>query len=264
MSLMTSEIGMPAPRWPSLAPAGRRGVRLPPLGAGPMGPLAVAALAIGVHLVTAGRYGIFRDELYYIACSRHLAWGYVDHPPLIAGLTWVVVHLLGTGLLALRLLPALAAGGLVLLTAALAREMGGGGGARVMATVAVLAAPIYLLLHHWLTMNAFEPLLWAGVFWCAARMLNTGDTRLWLAIGGLTGVGLETKYSMAFCVAGLVVGLALTRERRLLMSPWAAAGGGCALLLILPNLVWLAANHFPFWSSSATRVRAGRGSLAHP
>src|SRR5215475_2894356 len=91
----------------------------------PSAVLLIALAKLTFHLATAPRYGIFCDELYYIACSRHLDWGYVDQPPLIAAITWIALHLFGSSLIALRLLPALAGAALVLLTARLTREMGG-------------------------------------------------------------------------------------------------------------------------------------------
>jgi hypothetical protein len=112
------------------------------------------------HLVTAGRYGIFRDELYYLACSEHLAWGYVDQPPLIALVAWFARHVFGSSLLGLRLLPAIAGAALVWLTGRLARELGGARFAQALAALAAFAVPIFLVFHHWLTMNAFEPLIW--------------------------------------------------------------------------------------------------------
>jgi hypothetical protein len=211
--------------------------------------IAVASLVfikVMLHLATAARYGIFRDELYYIACARHLAFGYVDHPPLIALITWLTMHLFGSSLGALRLLPALAGGMLVWVTARMARELGGGGFAQVLAGLAILPVPIYLILNHWLTMNAFEPLLWALTLWAALRMVARNDARLWLAIGALIGVGLENKYSMAFLAGALVLGLLLTPERRLLKTWWFAAGVGIAVVLFLPNLLWLARHGFPF------------------
>src|SRR5690242_21520153 len=93
------------------------------------GPAIVAYIAFGkllLHLLTAARYGIFRDELYYLACSEHLAAGYVDQPPLIALIAWFARHVLGTSLFALRLLPALAGAATVWLTGKLVREMGAG------------------------------------------------------------------------------------------------------------------------------------------
>ena len=209
-----------------------------------VGLLAMAKFA--VQFATAGRYGIFRDELYFVDCARHLAWGYVDHPPLIALVTWVVIHVFGTSLFGLRFLPAVAGGALAWLTAQVARELGGGRFAQGMAAFAVLPVPIYLLLDHWLTMNAFEPLLWTATLWLALRMVARNQPRYWLIIGAVWGVGLENKYSMLFPAAALVAGLLLTPERRSLRSPWFAAGLGVALLLFLPNLIWLARHGFPF------------------
>ena len=208
--------------------------------------LLLAATAVALHLATATRYGIFRDELYYIACARHMAFGYVDHPPLIAVTTWAVLHLLGSSLLALRLLPALASGVLVWLTAQIAREMGGGGFAQRMAALAILPVPIYLILQHWLTMNAFEPLFWMGVLWAVLRMIRRNDPRYWLLVGVLVGIGLENKYSMLFLAAALLFGLLLTPERRWLQSRYFLLAIAIALLCFLPNLVWLIHHHFPF------------------
>src|SRR5215471_14579531 len=112
--------------------------------------LYVAAAKFLFHLITSGRYGIFRDELYYLACSEHLDWGYVDQPPLIAYIAWFARHVFGEGLLGLRLLPALASAATVWLTGKLTREMGGGGFAQGLACCAVLTAPIFLILQHWL------------------------------------------------------------------------------------------------------------------
>ncbi|HEX3282828.1 MAG TPA: glycosyltransferase family 39 protein, partial [Pyrinomonadaceae bacterium] len=137
--------------------------------------LYLAGAKLIFHLLTAGRYGIFRDELYYLACSEHLALGYVDQPPLIALIAWVARHVLGTSLLGLRLLPALAGAALVWLTGRFTRELGGGRFAQTLAALAVFVVPIFLVFHHWLTMNAFEPLFWLGAAWCVSRAINSGD-----------------------------------------------------------------------------------------
>ena len=232
--------------------------------------VALIALAkFAVQFGTAGGYGIFQDELYFLACARHLAWGYVDHPPLIAGVTWLAVHVFGVSLWGLRFLPAVAGGGLVWMTARVAREFGGGRGAQILAAVAVLPVPVYLMLGHWLTMNAFEPLLWTTTLWLALRMVSQDEPRHWLAIGTVWGIGMENKYSMLFPAAALVLALVLTPERRLLRSRWFPAGVAVAALLFLPNLVWLARNHFPFLEfehhsrlSGARIVRSPLGFVA--
>src|SRR6478736_3224655 len=156
--------------------------------------LLIAACKLVVHLYAGHRYGYLGDELYYLACSEHLAWGYVDQPPLIAFVAWFSRHVFGNSLLGLRLLPAIAGAVLVWLTGRLTRELGGGRFAQALAALAVLAVPIFLVFHHWLTMNAFEPLIWLAAAWCVVRAINTSDAKYWFWFGMLMGVGLETKY----------------------------------------------------------------------
>jgi 4-amino-4-deoxy-L-arabinose transferase-like glycosyltransferase len=224
----------------------------------------IAAAKLIFHLATANRYGIFCDELYYIACSRHLDWGYVDQPPLIALITWIAMHVFGTSLLALRLLPAIAGAALVWLTGKLAREMGGGRFAQVLAALAVACVPIYMTLHHWMTMNAFEPLIWLGCAWCVVRAINTSDAHYWLGFGMLTGLGMENKYSAAFFVIGVAVGLIATRERKWLASRWIWIGAAAAIGIFLPNLIWLARHDFPFLELMRNVRASGRDVVRAP
>ena len=206
----------------------------------------VAFFVVLAHLLTASQYGIFRDELYYIACARHLSTGYVDHPPLIAWMTWGVLHTLGSSLLALRLLPALASGLLVWLTGKITQEWGGGRYAQMLAALSIAPVPIYLILQHWLSMNAFEPLCWTGVLWAASRIILRRAPRYWLVIGVLVGVSLENKYSIIFPVAGLLLGLLLTPERKWFRTVYFLAAIVIATLLFTPNLLWLIHHGFPF------------------
>jgi hypothetical protein len=212
------------------------------------GPAIVAYVALAdflLHLYTAGHYGYFRDELYYLICGRHLAWGYVDQPPLIALIARVGVALFGSSLRAIRLLPAAAGAATILLAGQVARELGGRRFAQVLGALAVFAAPGFLGIDNLLTMNAFEPLFWTGCAWVIVRMIRTGDTRLWLAYGLLAGIGLENKHSMLFFGFATVVGLLLVPERRLMASRWLWLGGVLAFLIFLPNLMWEAARGFP-------------------
>ena len=208
--------------------------------------LCLAALKLIFHLLTANRYGIFRDELYYLACGEHLAWGYVDQPPLIALVAWIARHLFGDWLVGLRLIPALAGAATVWLTGKLARELGGGTFAQILAALAVVCVPIYLILHHWLTMNAFELLLWMACSWCIVRAINRNEPRYWIWFGLWAGIGMETKYTIAFFVVAVVVALLLTRERRFLATRQFWMGAAIAFLIFLPNLIWLARHDFPF------------------
>lgn len=226
--------------------------------------LFLAAAKLALHLYAGRSYGYFVDELYYLACSRHLAWGYVDQPPLIALIARIVTSLFGDSLSGLRLPAALAGAGLVVLAALLAREMGGGRFAQSLAALCVLLAPGYMALDNFLSMNAFEPLCWIGCAFLVLRIIRTGNGRLWLWFGALAGIGLENKHSMLIFGFGLVAGLALTKERRWLRSPWFWAGGAIAFLLFLPNLLWNIQNHFPFLELQANIRRSGRDVALAP
>lgn len=208
--------------------------------------LYLASAKLLLHLLTATRYGIFRDEMYYFACSEHMAWGYVDHPPGTVLVAWIARHLFGHLLIGLRLFPALAGAALVWLTGKLAREMGGNRFAQALAALAILPVPFYLILNHWLTNNAFEPLIWMGCVWCVLRAINSGEEKYWLWFGVLVGVGFETKYSVAFLLAGILAGLLLTPSRRFLKSRYLWLGALACALIALPNLLWQIHNHYPF------------------
>ena len=213
---------------------------------GPALVLYIAFANLAFHLLTATRYGIFRDEMYYFACSEHLAWGYVDQPPLIALVIWLTRHLLGSSLFALRLPAALAGAVTVWLAGKLARELGGGRFAQAMAALGVSLVPIYMIFFHWITMNAFEPLIWLGCIWCVVRAINSGNQKYWFWFGVLAGVGFEAKYSIAFFVLGVLAAVIVTPERRFLKSGWFWLGALAAFLIFLPNFIWLIRHNFPF------------------
>ena len=234
------------------------------LTSGPAIVLYLALLKLLIHLLTASSYGIFRDELYYLACAEHLDWGYVDQPPLIAFVAWFARHVFGESLLGLRLLPALAGAALVWLTGTLARELSGGRFAQAVAALGVIVVPVYLLMNHWLTMNAFEPLLWLAAVWCVVRAINRDEPRYWLWFGVLAGLGMENKYTTAFFVLGVVVGLLLTPERRFIKSRWIWLGACLSLLIFLPNLLWLVRHDFPFLELMHNIRQSGRDVVRGP
>jgi hypothetical protein len=204
-----------------------------------------ALVALVLALPFATRYGIFRDELYYLACAQRLAWGYVDHPPLVAALAAAWTALAGDSLFALRLLPALATAATVALAGSLARAFGGGRFAVWLAGLATALAPIVLALGSTLSMNAFDLLFWALAFRLLVALLAGADERLWLAFGAVCGVGLLNKVSVLFLGFGLVAGLVAARRWDIPRTPWFWAGGGLAALLFMPHLLWQAAHGWP-------------------
>jgi 4-amino-4-deoxy-L-arabinose transferase-like glycosyltransferase len=223
----------------------------------------LAAAKLAVHLVSAGRYGYFRDELYFLDCGRHLDWGYVDCAPLVAVYAKIAL-LLGGSLPVLRSIAALAGAARVAVTMLLARELGGGRFAQGFAGLCALSAPIYLGMDSILTMNGFESLFWMGCVFFLIRILRTGDSRLWVWFGVAAGLGLENKHSTLLFGGAVVAALLLTRERREFVKPWIWIGGGIALLIFLPNILWQIRHGYPTIEDLRNVKRMGKNVVLNP
>jgi hypothetical protein len=204
-----------------------------------------ATVTLILHFATNGRYGYWGDELYFLACGERLAWGYADHPPLIAVIARASTAWLGESLFAIRFLSALAHASLVMLTGWLAWRLGGGRFAVALAALSALLMPVYLAFTNLLTMNAFEPIFWTAAAALVVLMMAGGDRRLWLAFGLLVGLGTLNKHSMIFFTAALGVGLVLTPQRRLLRGPWPWCGALIASALIAPHVWWQIEHGWP-------------------
>ena len=205
----------------------------------------IAAVKLFIQFSGMNHYGFFRDELYYMACGEHLAWGYIDQPPLIAFVAWLARHLFGPSMVSMRLFPVLAGTAVVWLTGILARELGGGRLAQFLAATAILLAPANLAFDSFLSMNAFEPLFWLLCAWIVVRVVKGSSPRLWLVFGVVAGIGLENKHSMLVFGFALTAGLLLSGEYRLFRSKWIWLGALVALGLFLPNLIWEALHGWP-------------------
>ena len=208
----------------------------------------LGAACLLTHLLVNGRYGVFRDELYFIVCGQHPDFGYVDQPPLAPIIAGASYALFGTALLPLRIIPALAMTATVMLTAEFARALGGGRFAQTLSGLAVLAAPVFLVDGLVLTTDFLQPLTWLGCSWCLLRLGQTGDQRWWIAFGAIVGVSMESKYLIAAYVGALSVGAALTPLRASLRRPQIYFGAALALALAAPSLCWQAANGWPFFA----------------
>lgn len=212
------------------------GAVLPPLATRAV--LFVAVAFTALELAVSARYGFHRDELYFLACARHLAWGYVDQPPFVPGVAWLAAHALGTTPVSLRLLPAIAGGVAVVCTAQMARELHGGRNAQVLAALAAATSSQFVGAFHLLSTTPFDFFFWSVLSLLVLRVLRTGDERLWLAVGALAGVALLNKMNVLFLLAGLGVGLWLGGHRDVFRSLRLWAGLGLALLIWSPNIVW--------------------------
>ncbi|UWZ81780.1 glycosyltransferase family 39 protein [Occallatibacter riparius] len=204
----------------------------------------IAAVFAIAHVLTNGRYGFHRDELQFLSDARHLDWGFVAYPPLTPFIERVSLSLFGVSLVGLRLASVIGQAIVIFVSGLMARDLGGNRLAQVASaiTVGLSGLPIFEATEFQYT--TFSYLWWVLVCWFVIRLLKSENPRWWIAIGAAIGLCLMTKYSTVFFVAGLLAGLALTRARRWFLSPWFYAGVGVALLLFLPNIVWLARHDF--------------------
>jgi hypothetical protein len=191
-------------------------------------------------------YSYFRDEFYYLMCGRHLAWGYVDHGPIVAVQARLGEILFGKSLVGIRLFSAMAGAGRVLLTGLLAWALGGRRPAQGLAMLCVLIAPQYLGTDSYLSMNSFESLFWMTCLLSLIQIERGRSEQLWWIIFGISGgIGVLNKPSMTFFLVSVLIALLLTRQRRLLMSRWMVVGVTLLILIALPNLLWQIHNHWP-------------------
>jgi hypothetical protein len=191
-------------------------------------------------------YGFFRDELYFLVCGRHLAWGYVDQPPMVALQARLAETIFGLTPTGIRIFSFAAGGVTVGLTGLLAWQLGGRRTAQALAMTAVLAAPVFLGTANYLSMNSFEPCFWMGALLAVLRLAEgTASLRAWLIFGLLAGLGIENKDSTVFFLLALLLGVALSPQRRILWTKGCAAGVALLVLLALPNFLWQWAHHFP-------------------
>ena len=189
-------------------------------------------------------WGYFRDEFYYLLCGRRLAWGYVDHGPLVAVQARIAETLFGRSLAGLRLLSAVGGGLRVFLTGLLAYELGGRRAAQALAMLGVSVATIYLILDSFLSMNSWESAFWMTCLLLVLAIARGASQRLWLAFGLCAGIGFLNKPSIAFFLIALLIAMLLTPQRTLLRSKWLLAGIPLLAVLLAPNLIWQAHHHW--------------------
>lgn len=200
--------------------------------------IVLALVTLSVHMLTNGQYGFHRDELGVLDEAHYLAWGYVAYPPLTPFIGRMALELFGLSLVGVRFFSALALCAAMLITGLMARELGGNRGALMVAALAVAIAPLSLLEGALFQYVSFDYLWWVLGSYFVIRLLKSEDARWWIAIGAVIGLGMMTKSTMVFWIAGIVGGVLLTPTRRYLKSPWLWGGVALSLLIFLPNLLW--------------------------
>jgi hypothetical protein len=202
----------------------------------------IALATVVVHMLTGGRYGFHRDELATLDDARHLAWGYIAYPPVTPFFGRISLALFGPSLAGFRFFAAVAEAAAVLLTGLMARAMGG---RRVAQLVAALAAiPFCISGGTLMQYVSFDYLFWVLAAYFMVRLIASDNPRWWIGIGGSIGLGMMSKYTMAFLVVGFVAAVIFTDVRRFLKSKWLWYGVALSLLIFLPNLIWQARRHF--------------------
>lgn len=196
-------------------------------------------------LIFAGNYGLFRDEYYYIECSKHLAWGYVDQPPLSVFILFISRSLFGESLIAIRITAYIAGSATVFVSGLIARQLGGGKFAQALTAAAVIFCGVILGTGSYFSMNAFDILLSALMFYHLIKLLKTGNKKLWLITGLIFGIGLMNKLTFLFLGFGLAAGLILTKNRKYFLSKELWLGTSIAFIIFLPNITWQVTNGFP-------------------
>jgi 4-amino-4-deoxy-L-arabinose transferase-like glycosyltransferase len=190
-------------------------------------------------------YGFFIDELYFIACAKRPAFGYVDQPPLSLWMLSPVIRLFGHNILAIRALPALCMAVTVFITGLLAKQLGGSVFSMMLSGFTVAFLPIFLIFSSFYSMNAYEPLIVAATVYFLVRMVQQDQPRYWLFVSVLAGLGIMMKHTYVIYGFALVLGMFISEKRKLLFSKWLVWGGLACILIILPNLLWQIVNDFP-------------------
>jgi 4-amino-4-deoxy-L-arabinose transferase-like glycosyltransferase len=204
----------------------------------------IAVLFVLAHFATNTPYGFHRDELATLDDARHMEWGFVAYPPLTPAIGRLELILFGTSTFAVRVIPTLALGFVLFIVGLIARELGGARKAQVLAALAVSMVPIVSVETNVLQYVSFDYLWGVLLTYFIVRLLNSGDPRWWVPIGAVIGLGMMNKYTMAFFVVGLAVGVFLTSTRRLLLNRWLAIGVALSLLIFLPNVIWQLQHNF--------------------
>jgi len=207
--------------------------------------LTAAATEFVVLVATAGRYGYHRDELYFRVAARHPAWGYDDQPALTPLLGRLSEWAFGESPRGLRVVSAVAVALVVVLVALIARELGAGRTGQAVAAFSTAASGAAMAVGHLLSTTTFDLLVWVTVVLLVTRILGGGDTRQWLLVGLVAGVGLENKHLVLLLLASVAAGCLIDRRFELARSPWLWASASLALVLWLPNLVWQARHGWP-------------------
>jgi hypothetical protein len=214
-----------------------------------------ASAKFAIQILTGSQYGFFADELYTIALSKHLAFGYVDLPPLVPLLAAFSGRAFGESLTAWHILPALAGSVTLVFVCLMTKEFGGKLFAVALSALGFLIVPAWLIMDSYFSYDAFDQLILAGFLYVLVRFLRSGNRKLWILLGAVAGIACLTKMTLLYLGPGFLAALLLSKYRKDLLTPWPWLGAGLFLVILSPYLVWQVENHWPtlkYWINYGT------------
>jgi len=222
-----------------------------------------ALVQFAIQILAGTGYGFFADELYTIALSKHLAFGYVDLPPLVPLIAALSRMLLGESLIAMHILPALAGSATLVFVCLITKEFGGKLFAVVLSALGFLIAPVWLIVDSYFSYDAFDQLVLTVFLYVLVKFIRSGNRKLWILLGGVAGIACLTKMTLLYIGPGFLVALLLSKYRKHLLTPWPWLGVALFLVLLSPYLLWQVSNHWPtlkYWINYGT-LRLYRASV---
>lgn len=209
-------------------------------------------IKIGLNLLAISKFGFQRDELLNFSLADHMDWGFVEVPPVIALLAKVSTVIFGDSLFAARLFPTLCSGLIVWLGGLTAIELGGKKFAVVLTCLALIFSPAFAASGYLFEPVVFDQLWWVLSVWLVIKYCNTKAVKYIYYWGIVIGVGLLTKYTMAFFTIALLLGILAGSQRKLFLNRHIVAAAGLAFIIFLPNLIWQIHHNFPVFNQMAT------------
>ncbi|SDF07721.1 Dolichyl-phosphate-mannose-protein mannosyltransferase [Mucilaginibacter pineti] len=198
-----------------------------------------------LNLFAIGHFGFHRDEFLHLILADHLDWGYKEVPPFIAVVAKISVTLFGNSVFAARIFPTIFSGLIIWFTGLITVEFGGKKFAITLACLALIFSPAFAASGYLFQPVVFDQFWWLISVWLLIKYLNTTDVRYLYWLGAAVGFGMLTKYTMLFFTVALLIGILISKQRKLLFS-WHILGAAAVTLLIcMPNLIWQINHHFP-------------------
>ncbi|RFZ85489.1 hypothetical protein DYU05_07795 [Mucilaginibacter terrenus] len=210
--------------------------------------LIFVAIKVLLNLMAISRFGFHRDEFLHLVLADHLDWGYKEVPPFIAVLARITLSVFGDSVFAARIFSTIASGLIIWLTGRITVELGGRRFAITLACLALIFSPAFAASGYLFQPVVFDQLWWVVTVWLFTKYLNTADVRYLYWLGAAVGLGMLTKYSMAFFTGSLIIGILISKERKLLFNKHVLISAVIAFLIFLPNVIWQFVHHFPFFT----------------